>query len=311
MGEITLADGYWDEPVPPPELWHCDDVVWRRRSRLGRLAERALAGEDVHALVLEDGEGITQDDLGRFWNEFVPALARLDRHSLRGLGPFVAELRAHYDGATLHRFDRIAGRYGAFLTAKLEPLANDKGLRPAMGLAVASLDVKSYAHLGLLTRHILLEGRDAFDAVVRDPARAAGHLRAMSLASGLFMTVVLHHEHYVTQARRYRLLDALFAYEGRPPPTPAAARAERWIKRFSAYTWGAVEMIDFLKTQFEGPEDAGDVPQACPRFRLEPSGEIRRVGAQEPAVAPPAPESAPSPGAPGVAIVAPGASSTR
>src|SRR5262249_9743706 len=69
---LRLEDGYWDATLPTPELFHPDDEVWLRRSRLGPLMTRAAAGENPHVLVVEAGDGIDASAADRFWNDFVP-----------------------------------------------------------------------------------------------------------------------------------------------------------------------------------------------------------------------------------------------
>ena len=127
--------------APHPETWHFDDLVWLRRSVIGPLMERARRGEDPHALVLVGADGISPEDVERFWNDFLPTVALHDRRDWRGMRGAVQGMRAKYGRALLYRFERIAGRYGALLLARLEPLFNDRGLLPVFGKVKPGLEV--------------------------------------------------------------------------------------------------------------------------------------------------------------------------
>jgi hypothetical protein len=168
--------GGFDDLIPPPELWHFDDRVWLGRSHLDPLMKRAMRGEDPHALVLEDPDGLTAEDRDRFWSDFHPTVCARDRHDWTGLRKMVDHIREKYGYGQLFKFERLIGRYGTLLFAKLEPLFLEKGLAPAWGKVKPTLDAKTYYHLGLLTRHIIGEGRETYDAVIRDPLLAVGHL---------------------------------------------------------------------------------------------------------------------------------------
>ncbi len=270
-------DGYWDEPLPTPELWHYDDVIWLERSKLGRLMKRAERGEDVHALVTADADGLETADVERFWNDFLPRVAsrhRADWHSLRAT---VTELRASYGRPQLHRFERIAARYGVLLFARMQPLFLAAGLPPMLGFGPAAIDVKTNYHLRMLACHIVLHGRAAVDAVMREPLAANQHVPAFSVRSGSYFDALFNYEQLVFRAQRLRALEAFTEFEGRTPPTPAQKGVLDYLQGVVRRAWGAVELGEFLKTQFTDPEDMIDVPETLPHWKLTADHEVVKL----------------------------------
>jgi len=270
-------DGFWGEPLPPPELWHFDDLVWLRRSKLGRLLDRAARGDQPDDLVRVDAEEITPEDASSFWSEFITDVAARNRHDWRGIRAFVGELRQRYGRRRLYQFERLTGRYAAFLFAKIEPLFLDQGIKPVFGKVAATLDVKTHYHLRLLTHHIVAEGRKAYDAVIGDPRLAIGHAANMTMQSGNFFHAVFRYELLVYQSQKLRMLEAITEHRGRPPPTEAQKRAKQQLEAIARRSFGAVELAEFLKTQFTTEEDVLDVPENWPRFEFTETTEVRRV----------------------------------
>jgi hypothetical protein len=269
--------GGFDDLIPPPELWHFDDRVWLRRSHLNPLMNRALRGEDPHALVLEDADGLTAEDRDRFWSDFHLTVCARNRHEWTGLRKMVDHIREKYGYRQLFRFERLIGRYGALLFAKLEPLFVEKGLAPAWGKVRPTLDAKTYYHLGLLTRHIIGEGRETYDAVIRDPLLAVGELEKMSMQSGNYFDALFRYEVFLFQAQKLRLLENYLEHEGRMKPTPKQRAFLDRVNSIVRRIFGAVEMVEFLKTQFKTEEDVLDVAENWPRFAMTPSGEVVRL----------------------------------
>jgi hypothetical protein len=275
---MRREDGFWEEPVPPPELWHFDDIVWLRRSRLGQLMRRAGRGESPDALVRVAADDIGPEDVSSFWNEFMADVAGRDRHDWQGLRAFVVAARERYGRRHLHRFERVMSRYAAFLFERIEPLFLDKGIKPIFGAVAATLDVKTHYHLRLLTHHIIGEGKAVYDAVIRDPALAVGHAPRMTMQSGNFFHAIFRYELLVYQSQKLRMLEAIAEHAGRPPLTAAQTRAKERLDGIARRLFGAVELTEFLKTQFTTSEDVLDVPENWPRFEFTRSDEVKRIG---------------------------------
>ena len=85
----------------------------------------------------------------------------------------------------------------------------------------------------MLTSHLIAEGKDTYDAVYRDPARATGHVHEMTNETGLFLTAVFWYEKLAYHARKFRLLLRYYT----PRYTPGRS--------------GFVLLIPFLAGQFE------------------------------------------------------------
>jgi lipase maturation factor len=276
-GPVTRDGGFGEHAWPPPELWHFDDRIWLGRSSLGKLMRRAQRGENIHELVLVDADGFTAADVACFWDDFLPSVESKRDQDWSGLRALVTELRGKYGRQQLYQLERIAGRYGALLLARLEPLFLERGLTPAFGKVKPTLDAKTHYHLGLLTRHILTEGRAAYDAVAETPAQANEYLAKMTMQSGAYLLALFRYEIYVNQSQKLRLMTRWLDLDGRPPPTATQAKSAARIDSILRRILGPLDMVDFLKTQFARPEESLDTAENWPRFGLSASGTFVRV----------------------------------
>ena len=93
-----LDRDYWQYALAEPELWHFDAIFWRRRSRLKRLMDAALAPDcDPMTLVTRDAPEITSEDVECFWNEFVLLVGGSVRASFDNLSDVAQEVRSRFD----------------------------------------------------------------------------------------------------------------------------------------------------------------------------------------------------------------------
>src|SRR6185503_20037574 len=132
----------------------------------------------------------------------------------------------------------------------------------------AKLDVKTNLHLRLLAYHVVGEGREIYDAVMADPMLAREHAARMTMFSGNRLRALFRYEDFVYQSQKLRLLEALNEYAGRPEPTENQRRSKERFESIARRLWGALDLIDFLKTQFVTQEDVLDVPERWPRFAV-------------------------------------------
>jgi len=273
---MRLESGYFEAPLPAPELWHPDDIVWLRRSHLGELMTRAERGENVHELVLVRGHGFDAADVRRFWDELVPTVTALDRDTWSGLRHAVDAARTKYGRAELHRFERIAARYAVLLSAKLSPLVskltfeNGFGFRPG-----APVRLKTEHHVRLFSYHALAGGRTAYDALVADPVRAVSEAERMTMCSALFLPALFRYEAIAYQCQKLRLMAAFTEHEGRPEPSAAQRANKERGEALLRGIVGSLHVVDFLKTQMKDARDVLDVAEAWPRFRMDATGEVR------------------------------------
>lgn len=288
---LRREEGYWDEPLPQPELWHYDDLIWLKRSRMAVLLQRAAAGQDADGLVQSGAPELTDADLAQFWEGFVPLVHARHHASFSGLRATVAELRAHYGRQSLRRFERIANRYALCLFAKLEPQLLKAGWaflkqgRPAA--ESGALPVRSYYELRTLCMAIVAEGREAYRAALADPQLAAAHAQRLTMFSAHQLQAVFRYETLVFHAGKLRLLDHMARQAGRPQPNEKQRAQQARMEAIVGNCWGSVPFIDFLKTQFTGPEDVLDVPERWPSFEVTHTKEVRRVQAQTPRLSTP------------------------
>jgi hypothetical protein len=275
---MRLEDGYWDAPLPPPELWHADDAVWLGRSHLGELAERAMKGENPHDLVAVRADGIDAGDVGRFWEEFSPLVAGLERHDWKGLRSVVDDLRRRHDRAQLYRWERVAARYAVLLEARLASLVPTLSAANGFGFkSAATGKLKTGHHARLLAYHVLGEGRAAYDDLFRDPSRAGSESERMTMQSANYLQALFRYEALLYQCQKLRLMQAFTEHEGRSEPSEAKRKSAEKLQAAVKGIVGSLDLVDFLRTQMSGPEHALDTPEAWPRFRMDATGEVRPV----------------------------------
>jgi hypothetical protein len=263
---LRRDEGYWAEPLPEPELWHYEDVIWLGRSRMGELLRRARAGEDADALVTLAAPELSEEDVSAFWNEFVPCIDARHRENFRGLRATVEELRSRYGRPRLRRFERIANRYALCLFAKLEPaFSKSMGVlykddwRAA--LDPASPQVRSYYELRTLCMAIVAAGRDEFSAVLDEPLLARAHAERVTSYATHQLQAVFRYDDFVFHAQKLRLVAEQERQPDRPPPDAKQRAQEQRAADFIARWFGSMTLVEFLKTQFRGPEDVLDVPE--------------------------------------------------
>ena len=93
---VALDPQFRDHWLPEPEQWHWEMVVWRRRSHLKKLMQSGARGADPTRSILADAQGLTERDVERFWDAFMPALRRYDRKDWRALRDVTMDLRARF-----------------------------------------------------------------------------------------------------------------------------------------------------------------------------------------------------------------------
>ncbi len=274
---MRLEPDGWQPPLPTPELWHLDDVVWLRRSALGRLMRRAAKGEDPHALVREGAPELSAGDVALFWTELLAHVPTELRHGWTGLRAEVWALRERYGHPQLHRFERIAGRYAALLFAKIEPLFLEPGAHGAALPEPLRTRLTTNYYVRLLSYHIVCEGRERYEAVLRTPESACEEAARMSMYSGHLLQALFRYETLNYQSHMLRLLAVWTKWEGRPTPNAEEERKLARARAFEEWLWAKLDVHEFLRAQFTSEEDRLDVAEQLPHFRLTPNHEIVRA----------------------------------
>jgi hypothetical protein len=81
----------------------------------------------------------------------------------------------------------------------------------------------------------------------------------------------------VYQSQKFRMVDSGMKMPGRPAPTEKQHEAQQRGEAIVSRAFGALAVVEFLKTQFTGAEDVLDVPERLPLFRLSESTEVVRI----------------------------------
>jgi hypothetical protein len=264
----------WERVFLPPECWHLEEVIWRRRSRLSDLHRALARGENVHRAVLVHAPEL-EPFVDRFWSEFVATLQATDRSTWDTMPDLVDGLRARYSESELHAFERLLGRYAFALAHVLDPLFFDGGFLLVFGIGKPKLDVKSYLHLGMLTHMLICEGREHLERVLAQPLLAAELAPTLTIARGMYCSAVFRYDMMVYEAQKLRLLTNVME----PKRKQFSFKNEAFTKRMDQIAiniFGVAEVVPFLREQFKGPRFERGQPERYPSFRLDPSGVVVR-----------------------------------
>ncbi|HTB78923.1 MAG TPA: lipase maturation factor family protein [Polyangiaceae bacterium] len=262
-----LDSRFWDDWLPEPELFHCESLVWRRRSHLDELARRAVRGEDPGRAIRVDATDIDERDVEAFWSEFLPAAEMADREDWARLPRTVAAIRRRFPRHRLRTFERILGRLSAMLEARLEPLMFGHGLEPPLG-------VRTHLHASLLIQVLIGDGRTTYEAAMKDPPIAVRRAKRLTVASGVYLWAIFKFDLLAGEARKIRLLDAMLARCAERAPDSARGRSEIETEAMLAKVWGVFDVASLLRRRFAGPEYETDVPERLPEFDILPSGDL-------------------------------------
>jgi hypothetical protein len=219
----------WQDWLLDPELFHWDEIFWKRRAPSTReLMRRTRAGGDTIALATDARGEITCADVALFWESFVPVVQCEQTAGWAGMPEAVLRIRSAYSYQQLRRFERIVARLSLALATRLEEHFS--------GRQHPAIELTSYFHLGMLAHSIICAGREAFETALREPSVAAGYVDSLTDADGLFLTGLLWYELIRFHARKFRLTRLLSdtTYQDGMP--------------------GFVALIPFLARQFEDDE---------------------------------------------------------
>jgi hypothetical protein len=265
----------WEDFLPDPELWHFDSIMWRRRSRLKRLIDGALAGnEDPMKLVLAESDDLTAEDVERFWNELVPMIGDEQRRDFETLPDVVPAVRARYPRKQLRALNRVHARFSLMLVARWEPLYLGRMGKPL-------IPVDSYFHLWMLAHHIIGNGKDAFLAALANPMSANDILPQMTVQTGMYYFSLFRYENMIFDAQKVRLLASMSAPydEDQKRALLEADRASmskfhRFGDTISRTFSGFYCIAPTILLNFKGPRFDQGYPELYPTFKQLPSGEI-------------------------------------
>ena len=265
LAPFQRIEGFWDRAIPVPELWHWDDVIWKRRSKLRHLMDRARAGEELRGAVIADAPELSAADVDAFFDDFLPMVQQGSpgEYGWTKLPSVVAELRGKFDVPRLYVFERLAGRFTEMIVALLEPMFFGESGKPP-------LELKTYYHLSLLAQQVLLEGSSAFESLYRRPESAVDYAKKLDFARGCYLMAVFQYEALIFQAQKRRLTTRFLFPERPGGMTKYDQQAIVMLEQLS----GAMALMVFLEDQFRGPEFERGFPEHYPTFVHQSDGEV-------------------------------------
>ena len=261
------------------ELWHFDAIFWRRRSYLRPLMDRAAAGDGDPLEVCRLGAEaeLSDDDVQRFWVEFVPMLAEV-RHDFNTLPATLEAVDARFSRAERRALYRLLGRFALMLVVKLEPHYLHQGLSP-------EIPVRTYFHLWLLANHVLGGGKEAYLRALAEPLSVIEEVPRLTTETGLYPLAVFRSSELTFDAQKMRLLEQYFY----PHDQAEKRRLDEQLKTeemsglsplehklvgLMRKVSGMYSLMPFIRASFRGPAFDKGYPELYPRFGEKPSGEV-------------------------------------
>jgi hypothetical protein len=227
----TLDNERWKEWLPEPELFHWDELIWKKRAtRTKRLMDRVRNGCDLttlESLLVDEKAEIAREDVALFWESFVNFAEKHERHNWKSLPEVVRRVRQSFSKRQLKAFEKILGRLSLALLVRLEPHYAGERQPP--------VETQTFFHLGMLIHYIIGEGKETYMSVLGKPHLAASYAGEMTTETGFFFTAVFWFETLSYHASKFRLLRKYYAFE-HLPGLP-----------------GFIAMLPFLSEQFEIP----------------------------------------------------------
>jgi len=190
----------WPEKLlfPDPELFHPDLVAWKLRARpLRELSDAYARGLPLDEAVVAASD-LTQDEVARFWSEFVPMLNE-QRGDWTALHERAAAFKERYGMEGIYRFERLLERYAWLLRAKTEP--------HRVGQAEPALPTMSAFHQHMLLHEVITDGREAYEATLREPARLVARIETSTEATQLWTLAMCRYDQIMVHIRCFRTHD--------------------------------------------------------------------------------------------------------
>ncbi len=193
LDPLTFAQ--WQSP---PELFHPDFVHWRKKSFALRAMVREQQGLEHEAVRAHSD--LRAEEVEAFWNDFVPAVAE-GRSDYARIDAIASEVVQRFGKAQVLRFERLAERYVFLLRMRLEPYL--------YGDSEPKLSKRSNFRFHLRMHEIVLDGREAYEGMLREPGRAAERSEHTSDRSLLTFVLVVRNQVLRYQGRALRISRSL------------------------------------------------------------------------------------------------------
>jgi hypothetical protein len=194
-GARKLEEWVRKDWLPEPELFHYDVLGWRNRVKpLQQLVQAYRSGMPLDQAVLASSD-LTQAELERFWSELVPLL-NVQRGDWSALHERARVLRERFDQRATIRMERILERYAWLLRKRTE--------HHRFGELDPSLPPMSNYRYQMLLHEVVLDGREACEAVLKDPASIVARFERSTPATQLWGQALLRYEQLMVHITLFR-----------------------------------------------------------------------------------------------------------
>jgi hypothetical protein len=269
---------FWTDCFGEPELWHFEAIFWRRRSCLRPLLDRARDGSiDPLSLVCLQAP-LSEADVERFWELFVPLVSGEVRQSLDNLPAVVKAVETRFSRQERRTLYRLLNRLALVLVARLEPLYLHHGRKP-------QIPVPTYFHLWMLAHHIICTGKAAYLAAVAEPLSVVNYIPELTDHTGLFALCLFRYEEAIFESQKLRLIEAFqFPHDPLQKRTNMALLKQRDFSSLPKLQGALLELTlrisgffnlaPTLRDSFIGPVFNQGYPELYPTFEELPGGEV-------------------------------------
>jgi hypothetical protein len=184
-----------EQAVPQPELFHMDFVHYKKRAfPLREMVRLHASGQAPDQAVLAVSD-LTAEEVTRFWSEFVPAVnehrgdwARVSEHALA--------LQERFGAVTIYRFERLLMRFSWLLRMHTEDHFV-RGLPP-------KIELLSNWRYEMLLQEIIVDGRDAYLELLKQPSHAAERARRTTDETQLWTLAMVRYDMMIFHIRTFR-----------------------------------------------------------------------------------------------------------
>jgi hypothetical protein len=171
---------------PVPELFHPDWVGFKRRSpALQAIVSAHQRGMHPDQAVIQSSD-LTEEDVRRFWQEFVPEL-QVDRADFTKHKQRAAALEARFGVDGLVQNERILERFAWLLRVCTE--------RYQYADLTPTIPMESTFRFHMFLQEVVSDGRNAYLALLAQPEAAAARAERSSDALQLWTLTLLRYDH--------------------------------------------------------------------------------------------------------------------
>jgi hypothetical protein len=205
----------FDRWLDGPELFHWDDVIWRRRvgwlrrfethaRRVAQLAplERAIARE----------LNVAAETVEQFWTSFIPSVRPTCGEDWCELESRAHTARARFGESRMHNFERIAALLAIGMAARYE--------NRVFGRASEALPLPAYFQVGMLMYRLILAGRERFEQAMHEPCVVESEARQLTPALGAWLWGIFRFEIVAAHGRAFDVVRSMMSLDW-VPGTPA------------------------------------------------------------------------------------------